>query len=1696
MATPLRHDDLGRGLDGFRPENKLRDGYWLRSKNLDPLHSGSLKKREGYQRFGGLVPLRVASLTRSGTALRISFGSWVDHSSFRSRPIIMFGRATATIGSIAANNATYQYATFTATSTYIEVTTANTGATSDTSPQLNVYGLDVLRFDAISSSAGSRPGWVHHLDTYRRGSDSWPVCAMEGVLYAAREQADYDSSLSTTRAPWLRAVASTEHRVGPAFWESAPSPALTRGCLIHADASEHVVPLSAVAWVSGTTVRFTVSGAVTIGAGSLSTILRANLDRLTVEQAPYAALNGTHKITGATLDGTTLTIDCSIASVTDSRFDASSILAYGSVLTDSVVSSDRALPPDTEIDVALATQEAWTAAQVDTTNNWLDDGDEHGFSEGEALVYVSASGTAIGGLEVGETYYARMVPGNTDRLRLTEEPGGSPIDFTSAGVGTHTFRRVDDAAIWRTVACSGTRTAFDGVTQSFVVSGGAILAGRRAGRVWRLRTADATATVSIANFVEGDVLKVDGMDGDAWTAPEWPDPSKRPTIVNARSNTASLSISSIVGDGELATATTSSTSELSAGDWHLLIGSENFSGDIQIVEVLSSTQFTFTSTVEATETTAGMEVLADVVALDEAIELVDDARDNSVTFIPHRRWVAVERPTSANSTLIDATTNRHFDYFAADEQPFLRSAMASDSMYLFNGYDEPQKYDGVSISRAGLPPLQLASLGGTTRLAPPGGRIENPDAGSAVSAFSGGVFTVAAGQATKYPAGTQIRFSNGTAVDSSEYGGLVIDSDGDTIVGTAGRAAERGDSSGTLFRDVTLGYYVRLNAIDRNGRTTASATTQINDQLYSFGRASLSQLKIVRPAAFAGFDHARWEIEIYRRPFTGEPVFSLLRRYLVDWTTDEYYIDFRDFASDAALFAPNLAPKLDGDRVLDALVGAERAPTWDLVPRASVVTAASSRVILGDVKSYPRFSIVLQPDTSKIDQSFNGSSLAGAVFYFRRGGATSTTPDNSSVQVFELVDSDDSSRYRDNCQVHTSADSDPGRFQVYAPSALPVGVAVGDWVYLTTRDDALAFAGTMAHQDFTGWFQIAAIDSGRNYIEVTRSTKRSFAFSSVDTAANTITLASAHGIPVGLVSPVTFSDLAAFDLSGPAGAAGTLPAPIVKQRTYYAAATSATAFSLYSDAELSSAVDLTTTGSGSRYAIFAAAFIDDGTENDYSIYFASDPRRVPVVLPDFTEADSTWDGYKTLPLQSVTSGLAIPNFIAIWLAHAINSAQSAAVATSGFRPWLHARAGEDFAPGELFVESPVAETTTPTVEIDLSATYPVKAYVNGAAATGSRQDAETKEFPYRLLVSYKNYPEIFDNPFVQDDKQSDSAIDIDPATGGRVVAAIPLFGDSTFGAGLKDALVLVSKEDEWYVVNVETKEVRSLQLGKGVSFPRSVALTKNGVAFANRGGMYKVNRSLDLTYLGEILGRKWKNVDRSDDVDTDVPCGHNDRERNRYAFSYAPVNAENGSDAALVYDHTREVATIASTDAASAGGLGSWTEYEFAHPALGWANFGQDSLMASTAQRVFSRRRAGDESDFRDDDQAIEADGIYKLLDFGALGLRKVLRGLVACFRTETTQSGTEMSWADSARLAFQDFDEFELEIDEDDALTAESSANLKDVRLSAPNRKGDLMTLRVQNAAIDEGMELTELVFLVDPIGEHGVRQAAEDDS
>lgn len=423
-----------------------------------------------------------------------------------------------------------------------------------------------------------------------------------------------------------------------------------------------------------------------------------------------------------------------------------------------------------------------------------------------------------------------------------------------------------------------------------------------------------------------------------------------------------------------------------------------------------------------------------------------------------------------------------------------------------------------------------------------------------------------------------------------------------------------------------------------------------------------------------------------------------------------------------------------------------------------------------------------------------------------------------------------------------------------------------------------------------------------------------------------------------------------------------------------------------------------------------------------------------------------------------------------------------------FEPWMTASAGNEFNTGQLIVKQPRIFSTTLEVLLPvLSSDFDV--FVNNLRRTGTTQvSALTRLFPSRIIASYQNYPEIFDNPTAVLETESDSVIDINSADGQEITAIIPFFGDAAFGAAQKSGIVVVFKTNSIYLVDLAAKDagqnaVQRLETrGKGCTAPFSVSVTRGGIMFANDTGIYRLSRDLRVEYIGRKYERKFKEtVNRSQLA---IATGHHDTESNSYKLSY-PVGTAIENSHIAVYNHTREYEGTT--------GDGSWTTYTN-HPVTGWSNLDADSYFASTEGRVFIVRKLGEASDYRDDDQAVAMTVLTRAMDMLESGRRKVFSKIITHYRTVSQSSGTELKAALDLNTVFQDTDAFVIAENTDSTGTGDTGTKKVITIASVMDEKvGVYLQLRYTNSTLDEAVEITGIDIRVAAKSSEGITEAAE---
>jgi hypothetical protein len=434
----------------------------------------------------------------------------------------------------------------------------------------------------------------------------------------------------------------------------------------------------------------------------------------------------------------------------------------------------------------------------------------------------------------------------------------------------------------------------------------------------------------------------------------------------------------------------------------------------------------------------------------------------------------------------------------------------------------------------------------------------------------------------------------------------------------------------------------------------------------------------------------------------------------------------------------------------------------------------------------------------------------------------------------------------------------------------------------------------------------------------------------------------------------------------------------------------------------------------------------------------------------------------------------------IRMANAINASMRMADTSlsspdqTNFTPWVTANAGSEYNAGQLVLRQEKVESTT--MECVLPAAITGASYFVGGLAQSAAAEvsATTRLFTSRVVISYQNFPEVFDNPF-GDPTDSDSVIDVNSADGQDITGIIPFFGDAVFGTGQVEDIIVVFKTNSIYLLNITNREISKIQSrGLGCTAPFSIASTRDGIMFANNSGIYRLGRDQSIDYVGKNMERLYRdNVNRDE---LSKMSGHHYSIAGQYKLSVPFGTSQTTNNRVFVYDHQRE----------RPGEFGSWTQFTN-HNATGWANLGNDAFFATTDGQVFSIRRLGDSTDYRDDAAAVdEMIVILRADDFGAAGARKVINSVVSHFHVRySSMTGTEMLSSVDLDGDFESAGTF--------TFTKAGNDKVKTARSALPKRKVVYIQLKYANSTKDEDVILSGVDYRIALLTDKGVVERSE---
>jgi hypothetical protein len=1683
--------DFGAGIDALSAESRIPEGYSERLTNVDPTPEGYLRKRAGYSSTSGWVPLRIISVTGTASSDELCFyldtgldATSIDLSEVRSSPIVVHGRLDQTYGSnwdLTATDSTHYYEgftpdvryTFTNGSSshtiegnvhnlgdilYARVATSLSAVTNSNSPFLpNEVEVTISNDNVTASYTNGGPtfdGFIYLLSGATEAGTSynqtgvWPGTSLT-VLESTHQLSNFnllpilyegngtswreviadvsinssgDVTFSTSTGFTggytdylliLRAVAPTQtYSINIPANSTVSTPINVSGdflvnSLYEDDGSTKVLVLPDNIVVDGNVATITVSN-----YSSSPKLLQWNWEYarlITNKICVTNSANATGDFTSSSCQVTIWGLNHAeiyssdtnragwVTHIDTYRSEAEEYLVCGlggTLFTPSADSSyllGEAYPrlrnrigASTVIGPAFGTNTSRSRGSVSYV------GDGEGYAQATSISYQSGSGyvrytlstpsLSTTGTPISTTLNqedwltveqaANSIHNGSFRIRavsygantmtidvLNEAVDSSDYDESDCGARCGVFSdqlplsstndfvpgdrlvstAINEADQYVVLSSSASLVVVSGAVSYRTFVNSIRIAAVRTSSIIPLRELDDTPTS--ANFVRGDVVSLTNYE-------------RTPQIlyVNTLADT-SVTTSAVSG---VATVTLGSgdTSGLSIGQRVVLLRSAQFTGEHLVVDVPSNTTFQFLTTEDDASNISGT-LLGNTIQLYEELEWEDSVNSSFTVTVPSR-WVPIESPTDSYN-LTQSTYPKYFDSSEYTNQPIIRSSISNDNMYFTNYGDEVLKYDGTSLFRAGLPRWQPQLF--LTKDTAASAKIDLfTTATDSVHAFTNNVFKVDLGDESKFLAGQYISVSeSGTILGEVQVVSTYTDATHGyiRIFGAVATIGTIGNVVLTLIQ--VMRYYFRLNLVDANSNLVASAVTGADDYLVRMAEDAANRIRLVGMPAWDNYDYDRIEVEIYRTKANTVAPFYKITTLEVPFNNYDGYLDYTDTTSDDTLTSLDL--------VSTATVGAELGTGWSEPLRAKYITSADNRLVLANLRDYPKLTAVFRDVGLTSASDYDGRKLL-----LRKDNADTLTTSNCiDRQYYEW-------RTTGDVSVSSIALVSGNTYRVTTAATT---FSVGDWIYLFRNS-----AATTVDLSFAGWFQVTSVAGG--------------------------------GFTCDIVSK--------------SGLSWAAP-------------------------------------SGVNRLLVATSKVD-----------------VPVWLgTDYCYATANGNQLDSVSLTYTALRR---------LGNAINASMRVCQ-SSGFTPWVIASSGSEFGGDTLILSQP--KVLDSTMELVLPAAISgVDYYVNDLKRSASQEvSARVQLFNSRLVVSYQNFPELFDRPT---DYSSNSTLvyDINPADGQEITGIIPFFGDSAFGGASTDSVVVVFKTNSIYLVDLGGNSINETRIQKidsrgiGCTAPYSIAPTQNGVMFATGSGIYRLRRDLSVQYIGRRMERIWQEEVNEDYLD--IVTGHYYPIGNQYKIS-VPLIGETSNSTAYVYNTVREYMPDGYRD-------GSWTEYT-AQPACGWANTSLAAFMASTRGDVYQILAISSEKPFRDNGDAIAAVATLRSLDFGDGSIRKAVGAVLVDYRVldDSRVEDVVLSSAIDNKDQFEDADAANIDRYDspNDGLGSTGETKVRTIRYTIGRRKGLFIQLRLTNEELDSPMEIAGLNLKVAGLATKGTLQAKQ---
>jgi hypothetical protein len=1518
-------------------------------------------------------------------------------------------------------------------SNVIEVTAKNNVDTAfvDENPRLCVWGIE---HDNIYREAALRGGHIHHIDSYKAANKQSVIAGLGGNLY---ETVDFDLGQSYLMSQYVVRgsgrvfnEAGQSQTIRPLFGEDSKT-GITSWKLVSVDNTdlENVVYTIEIASENITNLNLTAASFVDNKIVTTHSLTSGTAVRITPadEESSLPSLLSADANYYVIQEGGSTTELKLAASKADALAEPPVPIAdfvgeggeeaTGTFTLSRIVSLEGMVADTAILTVSGCEYEANNGTFRIKTSTEIPDGTKP-INQYEFIISNSKARKETGIAAVANVFYDSIVFAIAD----SSNGQGVPTDAQNATFvpgDKMTTGSVDTAyLVDRVEKDNGSVTVyFSNVTGPRTFADGIQMYSFRNSRVLPLSLG---ANEKVENFVRGDSVVIDGYSQPFTVTQVNTLPTKDDVTVRYTETYKCYEIDlgerhNLVAGNRIIINDADATegnpaAEFLDGEWVLNQDSTD-----------TILRFDVGQTIDTEATTT---LIGNTIELAQPVEIITGPA--SVRVRPQGRWVPIESPplpllSAGAETRVPGKEQRHFDERSFTNQPYIKSTTVKNSMFLTNDADDVKKFDGSYVYSAGVPPFQGWAFASDY---PEGGGLP------AGKSFS---YTVPT-SATDYIQMSSALLDTGDRVQigTQKFTVSAVAANKDLFdVYLAGLTAEfehPADNRG-IKADIYR-YYVRYSSVDRNLQESLSATLGAEDLYVEVFDSSNVQLKILAMPAYKGLDHAFIDVEIFRTVANAIAPFYRVAQYRLDYETGAGYIVHEDSRPDISI--------ADTDPVSTLLAAGELGTRLNAPPKAKVMTTADNRLVLGNISSPPILDLAFRK--SDTVQSLNPADFNGDTVTIKKAKEDGTTAnqeltfkfvsDGEKVIQQTLASFESTAVSVSNDKVvindHGLADNTLVALDALNGGSVPGGLEEGTVYYLQSlNDNDVGFAASVDGD------LITLTSQGSGTIQIYSPDIEVFDGYAEITSTN-------HGIPPGSWVYFFHSNKdRQKDLRGSG---------------WY---------------RVDSVVDVNTFKISTKHQQVAAL----GTSLDVDRYVTAAGGVVPVWIGD--------DGNFTTRNENLA---AIEQRAATRLSLAINCIMATENAENSYwttlasspSPWLLAQGGNSYPTGQLRVY----QTDAPDGELSVTHAYATgkeeedknyQFYVNNLDKTGSVGSSEIRVFNSRLAISYPSRPEIFNDSFSSEDR-SGQVVDINPADGQEITAAVPFFGSSAFGSAQLAQAVVVFKTNSIYLVDLPSNSYQKLQTqGQGCTAPRSVAVTKNGIFFANESGVYRLGTDYKIMWMGQALDGVWSGeLDKSRIEDL---AGHNYAQNRQYKLSY-PLAADEGNSRAVVYDSAKE----------DLGKIGSWTKYDN-HPSTGWCNLQDQAFFGSYTGRVYRIRSENIAADYRDDADPISQYAIFGGVNFGLPDERKIIESVTVQFQN-TVNSTTDVKVLTEVSLSGTF----------NDSGTVSIPAEIKDatIRFSLPQRKGTHIRTQIEKVGVlDERLQISAVTYGVKSTGADGVPQS-----